>query len=559
MTEEIKSIFKNNIVTINYSDKAVTYIRLQNYYKALMYSARIIEKINEGVGNIIAYQSYFNEFSMIIDLNQINYMFQNLLEAQENKDYVLLADLYEKQLIPFLENIQQTIIYKEDYLFDQKQYEKNLELLKYKNTQLANFLKHTDTPIQLMDKYSIEYTSCGLMTLALYDNGKKYYLHSNGNVFHEAGLIARDWFHDDKTEYIVYGLGFGYHIYELMELDETISIKVFESDINIIQAAIAFSDIDKILSCDRVEIIYDPNFEMMNSYIKNLKMDSIFYIHYPSIRNIKNNNVKELMEDYFVSYSSVRNQLHKLNNNFKSNILLRDEPIDNIRECFKGRDLYIIAAGPSLDKNYLELKKIGNNSIILCTGTVLKKLLKAGINPDFVIITDGNISVYNQIDGIGNVNIPLLYLSTVYYKIPQHYNGKRYLICQEGYEKSEKYAEEREYSLFKTGGSVVTTALDIGISFGCQKIIFVGLDLAYTDFYDHACDTAFVNKITTTDLREVADIYGNNVTTSKNMNIYRRWIESRIKDVNNIEFIDATEGGAKIAGMKLAKLQDIIC
>ena len=224
MTKEIKNIFKNNIEAFNYLDKAITYIRLQNYYKALMYSTRIIEKMNEIVSNIVTYQSYFNEFSMIVDMNQINDMLQNLLKAQENSDYVLLADLYEKQLIPFLENIQQTIICKEDYLFDQKQYDKNLVLLKAKNPQLANLLKHTDTPEQLMDKYSIEYTSCGSMTLALYDNGKKYYLHSNGNVFHEAGLIARDWFDDDKTEYIVYGLGFGYHIYELMELDETITI-----------------------------------------------------------------------------------------------------------------------------------------------------------------------------------------------------------------------------------------------------------------------------------------------------------------------------------------------
>lgn len=558
MTKEIKNIFKNNIEAFNYLDKAITYIRLQNYYKALMYSTRIIEKMNEIVSNIVTYQSYFNEFSMIVDMNQINDMLQNLLEAQENNDYVLLADLYEKQLIPFLENIQQTIICKEDYLFDQKQYDKNLVLLKAKNPQLANLLKHTDTPEQLMDKYSIEYTSCGSMTLALYDNGKKYYLHSNGNVFHEAGLIARDWFDDDKTEYIVYGLGFGYHIYELMELDETITIKVFESDINIIQAAIAFSDIEKILSCDRVEIIYDPNFEQMNYHIKNLKGDSNFCTHYPSIRNIKNNKVKELIEDYFVSYSSAKNQLHKLNNNFKHNVLLGDEPIDNIRECFKGRDLYIIAAGPSLDKNYLELKKIGSNSIILSTGTVFKKLLKAGINPNFVIITDGNISVYSQIEEIEYTDIALLYLSTVYYKIPQSYKGKRYLICQDGYEKSEKYAGERGYSLFQTGGSVVTTALDIGIRFGCRKIIFVGLDLAYTDFRDHACETAYVNEITTTDLRKIEDVYGNNVATSKNMSIYRRWIENRIKDVDNIEFIDATEGGAKIEGMKLAKLKDIV-
>ena len=36
-------------------------------------------------------------------------------------------------------------------------------------------------------------------------------------------------------------------------------------------------------------------------------------------------------------------------------------------------------------------------AIILSTGTVLKKLLKAGIRPDYVIIIDGNEGVYRQI------------------------------------------------------------------------------------------------------------------------------------------------------------------
>ncbi|WP_313131415.1 motility associated factor glycosyltransferase family protein [Anaerocolumna sp.] len=559
MTNEIGNIFRSNIEALNYSDKTVTYIRLQNYNKALLYSTWTIEVLSKNIPDIITNESYFNEYSSLVDINQINYMFQNLLGAQENDDYILLADLYETLLFPFLISMQQIIIDKEDYSFDQRRYTRNIEALNAKDPDLTNLLKHTYTPIELMEKgYSVEYTSCGLMTLALYDNGKKYYIHSNGNVIHEAGLIARDWFDDDKTEYIIYGLGLGYHVYELMELDETIKIKVFESDINIIKAATAFSDIDKILYSDRVEIVYDPSFDKLNLHIKNLKPDSSFYIYYPSIRNIENNKVKELLEGYFVSYSSIKNQLHKLNNNFKHNILLRDEPVDNIKEKFKGRNLYIIAAGPSLDKNYLELKKIGSNSIILSTGTVLKKLLNAGITPDFAIIIDGNNSVYNQIDGIENIDTPLLYLSTVYYKIPQSYKGKRYFICQEGYTKSEKYAKEKGYSLFYTGGSVVTTALDIGISFECKKIIFVGLDLAYTNSLDHACETTYVNKITDNDLREVEDINGSKVLTSKNMNIYRRWIENRIKDVNNIEIIDATEGGAKIAGMKLAKLRDVV-
>jgi hypothetical protein len=50
-------------------------------------------------------------------------------------------------------------------------------------------------------------------------------------------------------------------------------------------------------------------------------------------------------------------------------------------------------------------------------------------------------------------------------------------------------------------------------------------------------------------LIETIDIYGNPIKTTKVLNIYRKWIEERIKNVRDIEIIDATEGGMKIKGM----------
>ncbi len=112
--------------------------------------------------------------------------------------------------------------------------------------------------------------------------------------------------------------------------------------------------------------------------------------------------------------------------------------------------------------------------------------------------------------------------------------------------------------LFNTGGSVSTTALDIGIKFGCKRIIFIGLDLAYTNNQGHALDTPTAEMMDTTELRKVLDINGRLVGTGKSLDIYRKWIEKRIKGIDNIEFIDATEGGALIEGMRVCKLVDVI-
>lgn len=559
MTDSIKSLFQKNIELINLSGKTITYIRKQNFNKALSYSVKTIDIILLTIEDTLSNQVYFNGSSLLMDNNYINEMLRSLLEAQENKDYILLADLFEMQLNPFILSLQEFIINKEGFIFDEELYNLNMKVLMNKDINLGEQLQQSNSPLELIEAgYSLEYTSCGRMTLALYDKNGKYYMHSNGQVNHEAGELAREWFSNDMSKYIIYGLGLAYHIMELMELDDSIEINVYESDLNVIQVACAFSDLGHILSSDRVSIIYDPHFEKLSTNIREMDEVTRYVIHYPSLRNIKDSMIREQLEDFFISYSSVNNQLHSLNNNFRKNILQYDEYVDSLYEQFKGKDLYVIAAGPSLDKNYIQLKNLGDNAIILATGTVLKKLLLAGIVPNYVILIDANASVFKQIKDIDKTQIPLLFLSTVYHKVPALYQGKKFLICQEGFEKAEDYGSEKGYNLFQTGGSVSTTALEIGIRFDCKRIIYVGLDLAYTNNYDHASGTAATSAVTQNNLRQVKDIYGNMVGTSKNLDIYRKWIERRIKDVKGIEFIDATEGGAKIEGMKISKLKDCI-
>jgi hypothetical protein len=143
----------------------------------------------------------------------------------------------------------------------------------------------------------------------------------------------------------------------------------------------------------------------------------------------------------------------------------------------------------------------------------------------------------------------MLFLSTAYREFAEKYNGDKYIIMQKGYDKAEEFAKDNGYNLYETGGSVSTTALEIGIRLGCRSIIFLGLDLAYTDDYVHASGTSRRELDDSSNLIEAIDIYGNTIKTTKVLNIYRRWIEERIKDIRDIEIIDATEGGVRIKGM----------
>ena len=87
---------------------------------------------------------------------------------------------------------------------------------------------------------------------------------------------------------------------------------------------------------------------------------------------------------------------------------------------------------------------------------------------------------------IKNISVPMLYLSTAYKGYAMNYQGKKYLICQNGYKKAEELAKQKGWHLYETGGSVTTTAFDVCIRLGCKSIAFIGLDLAYTGNLAHA-------------------------------------------------------------------------
>ncbi|MDD3172595.1 MAG: DUF115 domain-containing protein [Herbinix sp.] len=552
MNDQIYQLFNNNITIIDIINQIILNFRIQNYDKALRNATLFINQLDQSMPQL--YEVAGQERTTLL-----TDMMEGLFQAQKQNDYVLLADLYELQILRFFIELQEDIIGSEGFEIQTFYYSNNCEAMNKRNPELGKLINSEITPMELLGQdYSIEYSSCGRMTLALSDKNGKYYLHSNGRISEVACALANSWYNENVVSYMVYGLGLGYHIKELSEIDDNINIEVYESDINIFKLAAAFADLKSLLEKPNINLIYDPDYTKLLNRTASMKKEERFIIHYPSLRNIKNTNIRENLENYFIQYSSIENQRKLLNGNFRENILRFDGMVDDLQDQFKDRDLYIVAAGPSLDKNYELLKNVGEKSIILATGTVFRKLLLAGIKPDYVIVTDANSRVYRQIAGQEDSSVPMIFLSTAYHGFARNYKGKKYMICQKDYDKAEQYAAKHGDMLFLTGGSVSTTALDLGITFACRRIIFLGLDLAYTDNYAHASDTSRRDITQKDDLRLVEDINGNKVNTSRTLDIYRKWIENRIRDVKNIEFIDATEGGAKIDGMKVKKLSECI-
>lgn len=329
MDKELHNLFLSNIKLLAYVDRAICCFRMSMYDRAL----EMISLTGEGIGDIcdavIKDRDYFSDFIT----ESVEEILGKLLEAKKARDYTLLADLYEMQLVPFVCAVQETIVRREDLLvFDEETYKKNIKTMRAKidvsmirydadipasEAGSEAFYAHEDErerfrvnrnalleepmlPEQLLaNGYTVEFTSSGLMTAkaplkpVTDGRGKKknssdkdpesIYLHTNLRVVSEGFMLAGSWYDKEVQDYDVVGLGLGYHVAELSNLAPSSRITVYESDMNIIKLYCAFTDAGLLVNRN-IFIIYDPDMKLLEKRLDESGKSAKVCIHYPSFR-----------------------------------------------------------------------------------------------------------------------------------------------------------------------------------------------------------------------------------------------------------------------------------
>lgn len=580
--EELKSLKEEVRFAIRQINRFSYFSRKQQFYYSNQIMVELWDRLPQIVELLSKHLEALNEDSVIFDLEGLACALQEIQKAQIAKDYVLLVDLYELQLLPVLIAVEEKIVMAMGVQIDETLLQKNIVSSYHKNPQLLYSLfpedvikeclqeqKELSNPcmeqiVSSVEKcisqgYTVEPTSSGYDTVAVKEGEHLYYMHSNGSVTTEAMQLAQEWIAQEKEEYTFYGLGFGYAYLEMLEADHNLSIRVFEANRELLILAMVFAPLWQLLEEERFELIYDPTGHKLKKDVLQITGDCGMYIFYPALKGLRKKALREQLESYFIEESSVRTQTRSLTGNFKKNSRVEAGNIQELQEHFKGKKVVIVAAGPSLDKNIGALKEKTEGTLILAAGTVLKKLLREQIIPDYVIMTDANKNVYRQIEDIEDCDVPLLFLSTVYSRVVQKYRGKKYMLCQSGFAPAEELAEKQGWALVNSGGSVMTVALDLCLRLQVSQIIFAGLDLAYTDQMDHAAGTADQAAVVQETGILVDAVNGGKIATGKNLKLYLDWIENRLairtERECQISVIDATEGGACKKGMEQMTLQ----
>lgn len=522
-------------ITINLyvlSERVIFYSRHQNYSRATKYLKQWISAFSSFIKCITDSDENVN-----IDISSVSQMLSSILEAQKSGDYILIAD--------YLENNSASLI---------------SGVLSCTDAETATCSSNGRT-------YILEESFYGLKTVKVEEEKKEYYLHSISNPVREALTLTDNYFDADCEGYVIFGLGLGYFPAELyLRCNKSVPVKVFECDRTIYDAYVKegyFSDI----SDDNFTVTFDPELEKFVEAIEN-NPGYAMVIHAPSVNLISNSSVRARLNELFIHDSSIRDQKCQMNSNFRNNIQICHHYVDELKASFDGKDVYLIAAGPSLDKNITLLKQKPQNSVILAVGAVYRKLISIGIQPDYVVFLDSSELIYPQIDSLLNETVPLIICSTAYYKISSEYRGDKYLVCQKDFLKAEEYAEAHSHNTYKTGGSVSTIAFDIAVKLGAKRVITLGLDLSYTNSGKIHADDAGIQEIplinSENGVLSIDGYYGETVLTTPSFELYRQWFINYISDLKQStndtpEFINATEGGCFINGMNHISLESAIC
>lgn len=297
------------------------------------------------------------------------------------------------------------------------------------------------------------------------------------------------------------------------------------------------------------------------------------WINMPNYKNVFKTEYKwylKLMRERGNDTTIDRNTYMRFQDNLVVNLrenlryVMRSYDLYSLKEKFpKGKPGIVVSAGPSLNKNIDMLKKAKDKAFIIATDTALKPLINHGIIPDIGVTIDPSKPMI-LFDKEEIKDIPMALAAGANYQLLEQQRGKVFFMIYPS-DSYIKYYEryEKETLSVETGGSVANNAFSLGVEFGCNPMILIGQDLAFTGNVGYA-DGTFKDKMgeeDTTAARfvDVEGINGETLRTSKDFYHYLKWFEKEIESFEGeIEVVDATEGGALIRGTKVMTLEDAI-
>ena len=251
----------------------------------------------------------------------------------------------------------------------------------------------------------------------------------------------------------------------------------------------------------------------------------------------------------------------------------RHRTVQQLLDSYKNiaKNFVVVAAGPSLETLLPRMAELKKHSVIVCVETALHALLMAGVQPDFIVITDPQYYAYKHIAGLAAPESILICPLSVYPAVFR-FKCREIVLCSEMFPVS-KYFESKlgYFGDLGAGGSVASSAWNLCCMLGAENIYFAGLDLSYPQgqthikgssaeqtFHTGANRLAPVQKMNSSSRfganpEYAFDYDGNQVLTDARMKMFAWWFESKITATTNVKTYTLSRASMRIPGVEFAE------
>ncbi len=421
----------------------------------------------------------------------------------------------------------------------------------------------------------------GLTTLKASNGTESFYLHSTRNPQREAERWLEGFeLAQEAGPFLVYGLGLGHHLRALRGCFPQARIAVVEANLALLRVVLEKGDVQDLLQDKQITLLAASAQKLqqdISNWLRDLteaeRRNFRLLYHEPSLRAAPPGakDVREVFE-YHCNAEQAANKLpFSQEYHIHREAYLRGEaapgrPFSRLLGRFEGFAAVVVGAGPSLDQNVHHLREVRDRALIVCVDVAVKTLLAHGVTPHVVATLDPQIHTpkYRQFfEGIENPPGMLLHSLGSCPDLTALYPADRRFCFIRSQDLKDERVGHMGYGpqdVLEKNSSVFLMALNALRQMGVTVMVLVGSDLAVLRDRTHTAHmhTQPLDDATWEGLREIPGYHGGWVRTLPVFYLFLRNIENFVKDNSELKIINATEGGAAIAGVAQWPLEKVV-
>ena len=427
------------------------------------------------------------------------------------------------------------------------------------------------------------------------DNDKPIYVHSRYRPLDEARKFieaqqrgsTEDEHSAEETErddhsFLIGGLGLGYHLCELERQNDRPRLIVAEDDLGLIKAAFCVTDMSELLKEGRLLFLTMADKGQFHEVLRPVNTDVLLGLQFITLPHATRYHAAfqaeacALMHD-FVAYA--RLQMVTLLRNaritckniaFNLPAYLARPGVEVLCGRGAGYPAVIVAAGPSLARNIDQLAEARQHAVVIAVQTVFKNLLARGLPPHFVTSLDFHEMSAQFFRGVEDFGDSILVAEPkATWHVLDAFRGRTHVLYNELYDGLLHEASPQRGQI-KAGCTVAHLAFYLAEYLGCDPIIMIGQDLAFSEGFYYPPGMPIeqiwqpeLGSFYTVEmkqwerivrarsiLRTVQDIHGRDTYTDDQLFTYAEQFQSDFAGSRS-RIIQASEGGMRLRGTEV--------